>query len=284
MLYEILHEKTGRVLFRLECGSFVNCVETAVKSRADLSNANLPNANLPNANLPNANLFCASLFRANLRGASLRGADLSNANLSRADLSNANLSNADLSNANLFCASLFCANLRGADLSGANLSNADLSNANLSNANLSRADLSGANLSNADLFRANLSNADLFRANLYGAQIDALVIARQKIVPDGTLVVWKKLSEGVVAQLEIPNDAQRTNAIGSRKCRSSAAVVVALFKDGVLFDGEAFDRHAGKTRYKAGEVVLPDSYDDSALIECSNGIHWFLTREEAEAY
>ena len=98
------------------------------------------------------------------------------------------------------------------------------------------------------------------------------------------MVVWKKLSEGVVAQLEIPNDAQRTNAIGSRKCRSSAAIVVALFKDGVLFDGEAFDRHTGKTRYKAGEVVLPDSYDDSALIECSNGIHWFLTREEAEAY
>lgn len=239
MLYEILHEKTGRVLFRLECGSFVNCVETAVKSRADLSGADLSGANLYGAKLSNANLFCANLY-------------------------GANLSNADLSNANLFCASLFCANLRGADLS---------------NANLSRADLFRADLSNASLFCANLSGA-----NLYGAQIDALVIARQKIVPDGTLVVWKKLSEGVVAQLEIPNDAQRTNAIGSRKCRSSAAVVVALFKDGVLFDGEAFDRHAGETRYKAGEVVLPDSYDDSALIECSNGIHWFLTREEAEAY
>ena len=214
MLYEILHEKTGRALFRLECGSFVNCVETAVKSRADLSGANL--------------------YGANLYGANLYGANLSNANLFCANLSGANLS----------CANLFCADLYGADL----------------------------------------SNANLFCANLYGARIDALALARQKIVPDGTLVVWKKLSEGVVAQLEIPNDAQRTNAIGSRKCRSSAAVVVALFKDGVLFDGEAFDRHAGKTRYKAGEVVLPDSYDDSALIECSNGIHWFLTREEAEAY
>ena len=209
MLYEILHEKTGRVLFRLECGSFVNCVETAVKSRA------------------------------NLRGA--------------------NLSNADLSRANLYCANLY-----GANLYCANLSSADLSGANLRGANLSRADLSGA--------------------DLYGARIDAVALARQKIVPDGTLVAWKKLRDGVIAQLEIPNDAQRTNAIGSRKCRSSAAVVVALFKDGVLFDGEAFDRHAGKTRYKAGEVVLPDSYDDSALIECSNGIHWFLTREEAEAY
>ena len=204
MLYEILHEKTGRVLFRLECGSIADCVETAVKSRADLSGA-------------------------------------------------------DLSNTNLY---------------GANLYGADLSRANLSNTNLSRANLS----------RANLSNTNLYGADLYGARIDAVALARQKIVPDGTLVVWKKLSEGVVAQLEIPNDAQRTNAIGSRKCRSSAAVVVALFKDGVLFDGEAFDRHAGKTRYKAGEVVLPDSYDDSALIECSNGIHWFLTCEEAEAY
>lgn len=219
MLYEILHEKTGRALFRLECGSFVNCVETAVKSRA------------------------------NLRGANLRGANLSNADLSRANL--------------------YCANLYGANLYCANLSNADLSNANLSNTNLSS---------------ANLFCANLYGAELYGARIDAVALARQKIVPDGALVVWKKLSEGVVAQLEIPNDAQRTNAIGSRKCRSSAAVVVALFKDGVLFDGEAFDRHAGKTRYKAGEVVLPDSYDDSALIECSNGIHWFLTREEAEAY
>lgn len=214
MLYEILHEKTGRVLFRLECGSFVNCVETAVKSRANL-----------------------------------RGANLSNTNLS-----------------------------------SANLYGADLSRANLYGANLSRAYLSGADLSSANLSRANLSNTNLYGADLSGARIDALALARQKIVPDGTLVVWKKLSEGVVAQLEIPNDAQRTNAIGSRKCRSSAAVVVALFKDGVLFDGEAFDRYAGKTRYKAGEVVLPDSYDDSALIECSNGIHWFLTREEAEAY
>jgi len=244
MLYEILQEKTGRALFRLECGSFVNCVETAVKSRADLSGADLS-------------------------GADLSGADLYGANLSRANLYGANLSNANL----------FCANLSNADLSNADLSRADLSRANLYGANLSRASLYGA-----DLSRANLSNTNLSRANLYGARIDAVALARQKIVPDGTLVVWKKLSEGVVAQLEIPNDAQRTNAIGSRKCRSSAAVVVALFKDGVLFDGEAFDRHAGKTRYKAGEVVLPDSYDDSALIECSNGIHWFLTREEAEAY
>ena len=274
MLYEILQEKTGRALFRLECGSFVNCVETAVKSRADLSGADLSGADLSGADLSNANLFCANLY----------GANLSNANLFCANLSNASLSNADLSRANLYCANLSGANLYCANLYGADLDRANLYGANLSRASLYGADLSRANLSNTNLYGADLSNTNLYGADLYGARIDAVALARQKIVPDGTLVVWKKLSEGVVAQLEIPNDAQRTNAIGSRKCRSSAAVVVALFKDGVLFDGEAFDRHAGKTRYKAGEVVLPDSYDDSALIECSNGIHWFLTREEAEAY
>jgi len=274
MLYEILQEKTGRALFRLECGSFVNCVETAVKSRADLSGADLSGADLSGADLSNANLFCANLY----------GANLSNANLFCANLSNASLSNADLSRANLYCANLSGANLYCANLYGADLDRANLYGANLSRASLYGADLSRANLSNTNLYGADLSNTNLYGADLYGARIDAVALARQKIVPDGTLVVWKKLSEGVVAQLEIPNDAQRTNAIGSRKCRSSAAVVVALFKDGVLFDGEAFDRHTGKTRYKAGEVVLPDSYDDSALIECSNGIHWFLTREEAEAY
>jgi len=274
MLYEILQEKTGRALFRLECGSFVNCVETAVKSRADLSGADLSGADLSGADLSNANLFCANLY----------GANLSNANLFCANLSNASLSNADLSRANLYCANLSGANLYCANLYGADLDRANLYGANLSRASLYGADLSRANLDRANLYGADLSNTNLYGADLYGARIDAVALARQKIVPDGTLVVWKKLSEGVVAQLEIPNDAQRTNAIGSRKCRSSAAIVVALFKDGVLFDGEAFDRHTGKTRYKAGEVVLPDSYDDSALIECSNGIHWFLTREEAEAY
>jgi len=36
--------------------------------------------------------------------------------------------------------------------------------------------------------------------------------------------------------------------------------------------------------YRAGETVRPDSWDENRWNECSHGIHFFITRAEAEAY
>ena len=36
--------------------------------------------------------------------------------------------------------------------------------------------------------------------------------------------------------------------------------------------------------YSPGATVRPDSYDDNPLVECAPGIHFFLTKEEAEAW
>ncbi len=36
------------------------------------------------------------------------------------------------------------------------------------------------------------------------------------------------------------------------------------------------------TVYEEGKEVRADSYDDDWRVECSHGIHWFLTRKEAE--
>ena len=36
--------------------------------------------------------------------------------------------------------------------------------------------------------------------------------------------------------------------------------------------------------YKVGETVYPDSFDEDRWNECSNGIHFFMTRREAELY
>jgi hypothetical protein len=38
------------------------------------------------------------------------------------------------------------------------------------------------------------------------------------------------------------------------------------------------------TIYKTGCEVFPDSFDPDPRVECSHGIHFFITREEAEAY
>ena len=167
----------------------------------------------------------------------------------------------------------------GANLSCADLYRADLSGADLYRADLSGADLSGANLSGADLSGADLSDADLSGADLSDAKNAELVIARQRIVPDGQIIGWKKLRCGVIAKLSIPASAKRINAIGSRKCRASQAFVLELSEG-----KSAFDQHTGKLEYKVGHFVEPDRFDDSVLVECSSGIHFFLTKEEAEAY
>ena len=134
----------------------------------------------------------------------------------------------------------------------------------------SRADLSGANLSGADLYEANLSEV----------KNATLILSRQRITPsEGAFVGWKKLRGDVIAKLVIPHDAERMNAIGSRKCRASKVFVNEMFGA-----DEAFDKHTGTTLYRVGCEVIPDKFDPDIRNECSHGIHFFMTREEAEDY
>ena len=174
----------------------------------------------------------------------------------------ANLSDADLSRANLSDA-----NLSDAYLSGANLSDANLWGAYLSRANLSDANLSGANLSGANLSRANLSGAKNFEK--------ARGLAYQ-IPQEGELIVWKAVTGGV-CKLLIPADAKRTATPIGRKCRAEFVKVLEAPQDGRGI-------HDPRLVYRAGEIIRPDKYDPDPRVECTHGIHFFLTREEAEAY
>jgi hypothetical protein len=194
-------------------------------------------------------------------GLAVRRALTFGANLSGANLSGANLSGANLSRANLSWADLFGANLSWADLSGANLFEANLSGANLSRANLSGANLSGANLSRANLFRA--KNADH-------------IIAATRILPEGDLIGWKKCRGNVIVKLRIPADARRSHAFG-RKCRAEYADVLE-----VIGADRGISIHDRKTEYVAGSRVVPDAFDENWQDECSSGVHFYITRTEAE--
>jgi hypothetical protein len=153
---------------------------------------------------------------------------------------------------------------------------ADLSNADLSYANLSCANLSCANLSNANLSYANLRGANLSYADLSGAKLP-----NHQIVPEiGAFIGFKKLRNGVVATLQIIEDAKRLNSIGSRKCRCDKAVVLAL-SQGV----EGRSQHIHDFIYRVGETVVPrEPFNNDIRKECASGIHFFITREEAEKY
>ena len=205
----------------------------------------------------------------------------------RANLSMAYLSGAYLSRANLSMANLSMAYLSGADLSRAYLSRANLSRANLSMANLSGADLSGANLSMAYLSGANLSGAYLSMAYLSGAfHLDE---AKGLYLPmacpsEGSFTAWKKCKDGAVVKLLIPNTALRSSASG-RKCRASEAEVLEIFDANGDPIEETRSGHDSGFIYRVGETVKPtDEFDTNRWNECASGIHFFITREEAERY
>ena len=134
----------------------------------------------------------------------------------------------------------------------------------------------------ADLRSANLSEADLRDANLSDAKNAELATALVTIVPDGDIIGWKKLQNGLIAKLLIPEKAKRSNATG-RKCRAEYAKVLEIW------DGKNKVKSGKSSRdksfvYTVGETVKADTWDENRWEECSSGIHFFITRAEAENY
>ena len=170
------------------------------------------------------------------------------------------------------------------EVTGDTLRGADLSEADLREANLCRADFHGADLRGADLRGANLFEADFRRANLCGADL-LCTVGMLQCPESGAFTGFKKLRDGLIAEIEILPDAKRSSAT-TRKCRCDKAKVIAItLKDGTPFAGEyGVSQHDSSFLYKIGDIVSVDNYDNDRWNECSTGIHFFITRQEAVDY
>jgi uncharacterized protein YjbI with pentapeptide repeats len=188
--------------------------------------------------------------------ASLSYADLSYADLSYADLSYADLSYADLSYADLSYADLSYANLRGANLRGADLRSANLRSANLRYADLSYADLSGV---------------------IYNESTAFFALACPET---GSFIGYKKCRGGIIIKILIPASAKRSSAT-SRKCRASKVKTLEVLNTSSTY---AISSHDETARYEVGKITKCDKWDDNRWNECSGGIHFFITKGEAEQY
>lgn len=228
-----------------------------------------------------ADLSGVDLEYADLDGADLRDANLSGADLRGADLRNANLWYADLRGADLRDASLGCADLEYADLGGANLSGADLEYADLRDA-----DLRGANLGHANLYGADFSGVDLGGADLWSTDLSCVknIFFPMACPEKGSFIAFKKAGCYII-ELFIPSNAKRCSAT-SRKCRCSKAKVISITtpsgdKTNIT---EVHSNYDPNFIYKLGEYVEVKNFDDNRWNECSTGIHFFITRQEAVNY
>lgn len=120
-----------------------------------------------------------------------------------------------------------------------------------------------------------------------------------KVIPtacpeEGGFIAWKYVEhvdgsflssdpEGYIVKLYIPADAKRSSAT-SNKCRASKALVLDIQnRDGTSSHKYEVVSNRDFT-YRIGEIVMPDLFDENRLVECSNGIHFFMNRADAVAY
>ena len=154
---------------------------------------------------------------------------------------------------------------------------ADLRNTDLYNANLRYADLCGVDLRNAKLCGAELRNADLRNAR----NIPFVPLS----CPDtGAFIAWKRAGAYII-KLFVPGDARRLSATG-RKCRCDKVTVVAIENE----DGtpakvtEVCSDYDSSFKYSVHAHLVVEDFCEDRWKECSEGIHFFINREEAVNY
>ena len=135
-----------------------------------------------------------------------------------------------------------------------------------------------------DLSGANLSGANLYGAYLYGAK--NFKFHFQHIPQEGSFIAWKK-AKGYLLKIVIPNDAKRTSCVVNRKCRAEFVKTIAIYdlsgnmqKEGLEVQGI----HDSNTVYQVGKITKADSFDPDISQDCTHGIHFFPTKEEAEEW
>ena len=156
-----------------------------------------------------------------------------------------------------------------------------------SNAYLRYADLSNADLSNADLRYVNLSNADLYNANLRYANLSNADLSETEKIRKGVIIdkpvrVFKKCIKNNIVELELLKGSI-VFSINNKKCRTNKAKVISI--NGKCEKGlKCRSSYNYKFIYEVGKTLEVKDFDLMYNVECSSGIHFFWTKEEAEDY
>lgn len=148
-------------------------------------------------------------------------------------------------------------------------------------------DCEGWEIMRADLRCAALRDADLRDAGLRGANLtDAKNVPFIPYAcPDFGVFIGYKKADGYIVELEIPEDSKRLSAT-TRKCRCDKAKVLRILNmDRTVADVTEVKSDRDKNFvYKVGENVAVDDFDENRWNECSTGIHFFISFQEAVNY
>ena len=96
----------------------------------------------------------------------------------------------------------------------------------------------------------------------------------------------EKLQNGLIVKLKILEDSKRIHTT-SDKCRCDKCAVLEFQNIDVSKSAETeytSYRFGVECKYKVGEIVEADEFDDDRWRECSHGIYFFVDRQSAVNY
>jgi uncharacterized protein YjbI with pentapeptide repeats len=199
-----------------------------------------------------------------------------------------------------------------ADFSNKDYSNIDFHERCFDNQNFSNSVFDGANLFNTGFYKTlfvncDFSNADIRRAVFHLCTFENCTFENCKYkdsefrncdkVPDfpmacprkGEFIAYKRCHFGyfstspVIVKLFVPEDALRSSAT-SNKIRVSKAKVLEIRKPDNTKVDFAYSTFDPNFEYRVGKTVEVPDFNTDRYCQCTQGIHCFMTKEEALEY
>lgn len=201
--------------------------------------------------------------------------DLSGTDLSNMDFTLSSFQNTVLDEVNFENSSVENALFDGCPMKGANFKNA-----RMVTASFRYCDMRGCNIEDANLFGAVLEFADLEGI----VSNEGTQWFRLRCPEEGAFLGYKKCVNDRMVQLLIPADAKRTSAtLPSCRCSKAKVLTIKTFDYTQNFD-EAWSLVDENFVYKKGEWVEVKNFNEDRWQDSTTGIHFWMSRAEAQAY
>lgn len=250
-------------------------------SYVDLRYADCIDTDFTGSNMKDANFKCATLRLSCFKGAKMKCINLSCTDLRGTNLEDVDLTEGYLDSANLDSADLFQACLKRAIFKGSYLKDADLRNVIATYCDFSYTDLYNVNLTCGDIRYASFTKAELIGTILTNVKYNSSTSSFALQCPEeGSFVGYKKADNKIV-KLLITKDAKRSSAT-TRECRCSKAKVLSITSlDGKEKYASVASDYDTDFIYKVGKVIEVKDFNENRWNKDSNGIHFFISRNEA---
>lgn len=257
----------------------------AIFIRCDFEGAKLKGVDFRQASLRESNLKGCDFTEAGVTGANFTGSTPSGAKFADCSLTKCCFRNTVLRDSDFSRARGRGLDFGWSDLSGATLEFSSFPRANFRDANLTRANLFESNLSLCNFSLSNLTDANLRRTGLKGAIMKGATLSAYKIVPEsGSFHAFKKVNGEAVLELLIPKTAKRTSTLIGRKCRASKVKVLRVVGNFGKNQTRFRSLHDPDFKYVVGGWSEVPDFDPDIRVECTRGIHFYLTLQEARKY